>query len=399
MKILLVNKYLYPRGGAENYTLNLGALLQEKGHEAEYFGMADERNTVGNSVGEEVSPMDFSAGVMRNLHAPFRIVYNAEAARKLTRVLDAFAPDVVHLNNIQFHLTPSVILAADRYRRRTGRNMKIVCTAHDYQLVCPSHGLFDGQYRLCEKCLGGKYISCIAGKCVKGSYAKSLLAALDSALWHRSRAYECMDAILCCSAFLKEKLDTDARLRERTVTLHNFAKAYSREQTEKGDYVLQFGHLSREKGTCTLLEAARKMPSVHFLFAGTGEAVPEILDLPNGEYAGFLTGTALEKLVRRARVTVYPSQWPENCPLSVIESISLGTPVIASRMGGIPELIREGVTGELFEAGNAAQLEGLLRKLLDTPGLLEQYEENCHASGFETPESYYKKLMKVYEGL
>lgn len=400
MKILLVNKYLYPRGGAESYTLALGRLLRERGHETEFFGMADSRNGVGNRLGAEVSRLDFSEGMLRNLHAPFRIVYNGEAARKLNRVLEAFQPDVLHLNNIQFHLTPSVILAADRYRRRTGKKLKIVYTAHDYQLVCPGHGLFDGHYRLCEKCLGGSYLHCVAGKCVKGSRLKSALAALDGAVWRYSRAYKCIDRIICCSAFLKEKLDTNPVLREKTVVLHNFSEEFSEEKAEKGNYVLQFGHLSREKGTYTLLEAAKRMPSVRFAFAGRGEAVSEIEKLPNADYVGFQTGKELETLVRRAKLTVYPSQWPENCPLSVIESISLGTPVVASRIGGIPELVRSGETGELFEAGNAVQLEALLRRLLEKPGLLARYEENCGPSGFETRESYYRKLMKyAYEGL
>lgn len=399
MKILLVNKFLYPKGGAENYTLNLGQLLREKGHEVEYFGMADERNVAGNRLGAEVSAMDFSKGVLHNLHAPFRIIYNAEAAGQLAKVLEAFQPDVVHLNNIQFHLTPSVILAADSHRRKTGRRVKIVSTAHDYQMVCPSHGLFDGQYRLCEKCLGGNYLHCAAGKCVKGSYLKSLLAALDGAVWRNSRAYRSIDAIICCSAFLKEKLDTNPALREKTLVLHNFSKEFPEERAEKGNYVLQFGHLSREKGTYTLLEAVKGLPEVEFVFAGAGEAVPKLRELPNARYVGFLTGQALEDLVRRAKLTVYPSQWPENCPLSVIESISLGTPVVAGRIGGIPELVREGENGELFEAGNAAQLENILRKLLETPGLLARYEENCGPSGFETRESYYRKLMSIYEGI
>ena len=118
MKILLVNKYLYPKGGAETYVLNLGSYLTGLGHEVQYFGMADPRNVVGNRLGLAVSPLDFSTGVMKNLHAPFRMIYSAEAAGKLTRVLRDFQPEVVHVNNIHYHLTPSVLLAADRHRRK-----------------------------------------------------------------------------------------------------------------------------------------------------------------------------------------------------------------------------------------------------------------------------------------
>lgn len=396
MRILLVNKFLYPKGGAETYVLGLGKLLGDKGHEVEYFGMESRDNVVGNTTGSYVSRLDFSAGILRNLHAPLRVIYNAEARRKLRRVLEGFQPDVVHLNNIQFHLTPSVILEADKYRRETGRQVKILCTAHDYQLVCPSHGLFDGGHRVCEKCLGGNYLHCVRGRCVKGSYLKSLLAAADAFFWKANRAYGCIDTILCCSAFLKSKLDVRARFREKTVLLPNFVQPPRREPVEKGDYVLQFGHLSRDKGTYTLLEAAKHMPHVRFLFAGFGEAEKAIEHVPNAVYVGFLTGSDLEMLVRRAQVTVYPSEWYENCPLSVMESISLGTPVIGTRMGGIPELIREGETGELFEAGNTAELVKKLRYLLETPGILEQYAENSKTAFFETPDSYYAKLMGIY---
>lgn len=399
MKILLVNKYLYPKGGAEIYTLNLGALLEEQGHQVAYFGMEDPSNRVTNPLGIQVKAMDFSSGMLRNLHAPFRMIYNVRAAGQMRLLLEDFRPDVVHFNNIQYHLTPSVILSVDRYRRETGRAVRILSTAHDYQMVCPNHGIFDGKGRPCEKCTGGNYLHCVSGKCVKGSYLKSLLGALDSWVWGRSRAYGCIDTIICCSAYLKEKLDNNPVLKQKTRVIHNFSGAVTHKRKEKGNYVLLFGHLSREKGAYTLLEAAKRMNTVPFVFAGIGEAVAEIEKVPNARYAGFLTGEALEDLVARAKVTVYPSLWPENCPLSVIESISLGTPVVASRMGGIPELIREGENGELFEAGNVAELEEILCRLLKTPALLARYEDGCHASGFETPESYVRKLMEYYEGL
>ena len=399
MKILLANKYLYPKGGAETYVLSLGEYLTELGHEVQYFGMEDARNAAGNRLGLGVSPLDFSRGVLKNLHAPFRMLYSREAERKMGHVLRDFQPDAVHFNNIHYHLTPSVILAADRYRRETGKPMKILYTAHDYQLVCPGHGLFDGNYRLCEDCLGGSFRHCIHRKCVKGSCIKSALAALAAWCWRGSAAYAAIDTIICCSAYLKEKLDTDPAFREKTVVLRNFASLFPEKTAEKGDYVLMFGHLSRQKGAYTLLEAARRMPETTFVFAGTGEAVEAIRKQPNCRYAGFLIGPALHGLVARARVTVYPSQWPENCPLSVIESISLGTPVVGAGIGGIPELIRPGETGELFPPGDVDALEATLRNLLENPEKLAGYTKNCGPAGFETRETYVRKLRNYYEGL
>lgn len=396
MKILMVNKFLYPKGGAETYVLKLGRILQDRGHEVQYFGMRHPENVVGNDADAYTDPMDLRQSAARNLTAPFRIIYSAQARREIRRVLDSFRPDVVHLNNIQFYLTPSIILETKRYMDDTGRRVRIVYTAHDYQLICPSHGLFDSEIRICEKCLGGSYIPCLKTKCVKNSRAKSLLGMLDAYFWKWSRAYSYVDAIICCSEFLKGKLDTQERFRSKTVALHNFVDEVEQEEVRKEGYVLEFGHLSRDKGTLTLLEAARRMPRVRFVFAGYGEAEEAIRRLPNAEYVGFKTGRELELLIRKAAVSVYPSEWYENCPFSVIESQMYGTPVIGSRMGGIPELVDEGVTGELFEAGNAGQLEEKLRKLLENPGLLEEYRRNCLQKEFETPESYYRKLMNIY---
>ena len=398
MKILMVNKFLYRKGGAETYTLQLGELLKKNGNEIQYFGLENKKNIVGNSVNAYVSDMDFATGILRNIKAPFRIIYSFEARRKISKVLNDFQPDVVHLNNIQFHLTPSIILEIEKYRNNTGRKVKIVYTAHDYQLICPSHGLFDSDIQVCEKCLSGNYTYCLRTKCVKNSFSKSLLGMLDAYFWKYNKAYSYIDTIVCCSEFLKKKLDTQERFRDKTVAIHNFVDQVEIISVEKENYILQFGHLSKDKGTNTLLEVARKIPNTRFVFAGYGEAVRDIERVSNAEYVGFKTGKELEMLVRKAAMSVYPSEWYENCPFSVIESQMYLTPVIGSRMGGIPELIREGETGELFEAGNADDLENKIKKLLYSPELLSKYIDQCRNLKIETSESYYKKLMKIYVG-
>lgn len=395
MKILMVNKFLYPKGGAETYILKLGKILVDHGHEVQYFGLQNEKNTVGNTADAYVSDLDFSTGIRGNLLAPMRIIYSAEARRKIRTVLHQFRPDVVHLNNIQFHLTPSIILETERYRKKTGHPVKIVYTAHDYQLICPSHGLFDTNIQVCEKCLGGNYTHCLRTRCVKNSRMKSLLGMLDAYFWKWNPAYSYIDTIVCCSRFLKSKLDVQQRFKSKTVALHNFVDIVPAAEVEKEGYVLEFGHLCRDKGTLTLLEAAKRMPETRFVFAGYGAAEAEIAKVPNAEFVGFKTGKELEMLIRKAAISVYPSEWYENCPFSVIESQMYGTPVIGSRMGGIPELITEGITGELFEAGNVDALEAAIRKLL-APGVAKDYCRGCLEAEFETPDSYYEKLMTIY---
>ncbi len=397
MRVLLVNKFLYPKGGAETYVFKLGEMLEAKGHEVEYFGLENEKNIVGNSAGAYVSDMDFSKGVSKNLTAPFRIIYSNEARRKLRKVLRDFKPDIVHLNNIQFHLTPSIIIEANKFRRKTKSDLKIIYTAHDYQLICPSHGLFDREIRVCEKCLGGNYTHCLRTKCVKGSFMKSLLGMMDAYIWKISKAYSYIDTIICPSRFLKDKLDTQKRFADKTIALHNFIEDRTGDITEKDNYILEFGHLSRDKGTNTLLEVAKRMPDEKFVFAGYGAAVEDMKDIPNTEYVGFKTGDELSNLIRRAKCSVYPSEWYENCPFSVIESQMFRTPVICSRMGGIPELLQENKTGLLFEAGNADDLKEKLEYFLYTPDVAESFTRNCKDVVFETPETYYNKLIQIYE--
>lgn len=396
MKVLLVNKFLYPKGGAETYVFQLGGILTAHGHAVQYFGLDNEKNIVGNNAGAYVSNIDFNAGVRRNLAAPFRIIYSVEARKKIRQALTDFEPDIVHLNNIQFHLTPSIILEIEKYRQRTGRNVRIIYTAHDYQLICPSHGLFDTEIKICEKCLAGNYTYCFRTKCMKNSIVKSLLATFDAYWWKYSKAYYYIDKIICPSYFLKRKLDTQKRFFEKTTVLHNFIEPQKTAKVEKENYVLEFGHLSRDKGTLTLLEVAKRMPNVRFVFAGYGEAVEDIKQISNAEYVGFQTGEALKQLIQKAKCSVYPSECYENCPFSVIESQMYLTPVIGSRMGGIPELVRGGETGLLFEAGNADDLEGKIRYLLETPGVLENYTDNCRRAAFETPDTYYQKLLQIY---
>ncbi len=396
MKVLLVNKFLYPKGGSETYMFKLGQTLEKFGHSVQYFGLDNEKNTVGNNVGAYVTDMDFATGIKKNLTAPFRIVYSREARRKIKQVLYDFEPDVVHMNNIQFHLTPSMMLEIEKYRKKTKKHVKIIYTAHDYQLICPSHGLFDSDIKICEKCLGGNYTHCLRTKCMKNSRMKSLLATLDAYYWKLSKAYSYIDTIVCPSEFLKSKLDTQKRFADKTVALHNFIEPREAGEPIVGDYVLEFGHLSRDKGTNTLLEVAKRMPETRFVFAGYGKAVDDMKDVPNAEYVGFKTGEELQGLIAGAAVSVYPSEWYENCPFSVIESQMYLTPVIASRMGGIPELVQEGKTGELFEAGNADDLERKIRKLVDDRSVLTEYTHNCCGVFFETPESYYNELMRFY---
>ena len=390
MKILMINKFLYPNGGSETYIFKLGAYLQSQGHSVEYFGMEHEGRVVGNRVGAYTASMDFHGGSgLGKLLYPIKTIYSAEARRKIRRVLEDFQPDVCHLNNFNYQLTPSIIQEIRKWERQSGRRCRILYTAHDYQLVCPNHMCRNGEEN-CEKCLGGHFGNCVKGRCIHGSLAKSLIGAAEGFFWKWMGVYRQIDTIICCSHFMKTKLDTDPVLAEKTVVLHNFVDRVEPKAARKKDYVLYFGRYSKEKGIETLVKAAKALPEIPFVFAGSGPLEGLLGDVPNIKNVGFQTGQALETLIREARFTVYPSEWYENCPFSVMESQMYGTPVLGADIGGIPELIQ---MGELFESGNLGELVEKIGKLWRNCIEVKTGATYCTEQGFDDLEVYVRRYL------
>lgn len=400
MKILMINKFLYPNGGSETYIFKLGKYLESQGHEVQFFGMEHEGRCVGNAVNAYTSDMDFHDGSkLSKLTYPIKTIYSKEARVQLRKVLDDFKPDVCHLNNFNYQLTPSMILEIVKWRKDTGKDCRIVFTAHDYQLICPNHMCNNpNTHENCEKCLGGKFINCTKGKCIHGSTAKSAVGTMEAEFWKLKGTYKYIDTMICCSKFMKSKLDSNPLFAKKTVAMHNFIDKVEWKETPKKDYVLYFGRFSEEKGIGTLIKVCRELPDVKFIFAGTGPLEDSIKNIPNIENVGFKTGEELEKLIREARFSVYPSEWYENCPFSVMESQMYGTPVLGADIGGIPELIQVGRTGELFESGNAVDLKNKIQTMWNDKQLLDGYSENCKDIKFSTIDEYCKKLIRIYNG-
>lgn len=400
MKILMVNKFLHPNGGSETYIFKLGDYLKSKGHDVEYFGMEHDGRIVGNSVGAYTSDMDFHGGSkLAKLTYPLKTIYSIEARKKIRLVLDDFKPDVVHLNNFNYQLTPSIILEVNKWRKQNKRKCRIVFTAHDYQIVCPNHMLYNlNTNTVCDKCIGGKFINCVKGKCIHGSTAKSLIGTLEASCWNAGGVYKLIDEIVCCSNFMKTKLDTNPVLASKTVAIHNFISGVEEKDTIKKDYVLYFGRFSVEKGIKTLIDVCKQLPQIHFVFAGGGPLESETENVSNIENVGFQEGESLEKLIREARFSIYPSVSYENCPFSVIESQMYGTPVLGADIGGIPELIEAGKTGVLFESGNGQELKQKIEYLWNNADICDEYSKNCRNAKFDSIDDYYKKIMKVYQG-
>lgn len=399
MKVLMINKFLYPNGGSETYIFKIGEQLQKQGHEVQYFGMEHQGRCVSNHVEAYTSDMDFHNGsIVGKLTYPIKTIYSSEARRKIRLVLDDFQPDVCHINNFNYQLTPSIILEIQKWRRQKGHECKIIFTAHDYQLICPNHMLNNpNTHENCERCIGGKYFNCMKGKCIHGSTAKSAIGTMEATFWRLNGVYKYIDSIICCSKYMKKKMDTNPCFAKKTIALHNFIDKVEWRKVNKKGYVLYFGRFSEEKGIATLIRVCKELPNISFIFAGTGPLESEIRGVNNIRNVGFVKGSELEQLIREARFSVYPSEWYENCPFSVMESQMFGTPVLGADIGGIPELIQEGKTGELFKSGSAPELKKQIEKLWKDQKLIDQYSLNCKNISFDTTIEYCKKLIKIYK--
>lgn len=399
MRILMINKFLYPNGGSETYIFKLGDYLKSQGHEVQYFGMEHEGRCVGNAIDAYTSNMDFHEGCkLAKLTYPLKTIYSSEARKKIRLVLDDFKPEVCHLNNFNYQLTPSIILEIQEWRKE-GHKCRIVFTAHDYQLICPNHQLRNPNTgENCEKCLDGHFLNCTKSKCIHGSTAKSIIGTAEAVFWKMKGTYKYIDSIICCSEFLKKKMDSNPLFARKTVALHNFVDRVEWKEVEKKDYVLYFGRYSEEKGINTLLEACKELPEVQFIFAGIGPLEDKVNALPNVRNVGFQTGDVLDTLIREARFSMCPSEVYENCPFSVMESQQRGTPVVGTRMGGIPELIEDGVDGRLFESKNVEALVKIIKDLWNNPKKIESYAETCLNLQRDILPVYCDKLLPIYSG-
>lgn len=399
----MVNKFLYPNGGSETYMIKLGSYLESLGHDVQYFGMYDEKNVVGNEYGAYVPNIDFHSAddnVLKKLKIGIETLYSKTACTEIRKVLDAFKPDIVHMNNINFQLTPAII-----YEIRKS-SIPIVQTIHDVQIACPCHRFYiEHKKQICEQCEGGRYWHCLKNKCLQNSASKSLLATLESYYYHVRNTYNLVDLYICPSKFVAEKIIKAGVAKGHIKVIYNFADRVTNVQPvlKKSKYALYFGRFSKEKGIMSLLDACATMPEVRLIVAGKGPLEDYVEEqankLPNVDYIGFKTGKELQEIIAGAAFSIYPSEWYENCPLSVIESQTLGTPVIGSDLGGTKELIQHEKTGLIFKGCDTEALKKAIIALWNDDDKIFKMSKQCSNVSQNILEDYAESMLDIYRAL
>lgn len=400
MKILMVNKFYYIKGGSETYYFELKRLLESKGHTVIDFSMKDEKNFVSPYSNYFVENVDYNnkEGIFSRIKAAADIIYSFESKRKFERLVNEVKPDCIHLHIFQHQISPSILDVIKKYHIPT------IYTAHDLKMLCLNYKMMH-HGKLCEQCRGGKYFYCVLNKCVKDSYLKSCVNVVEGYVHRWRHSYDAINVIITPSLFYKKIFEKFGINCNRVIHIPNFIDFNKHEiefSEDRENYYLYYGRLSKEKGIMTLIKAVENL-NVQLKIAGTGPLEEDVRQyvadkkISNIMFLGFKTGKDLSNIVGNAKAIILPSEWYENGPYSAIEALQLGRPIIGADIGGIPELIDN--NGYLFKSRNIDSLKDAILKLekLDNEqyGVFKDNSLNLFERNY-TNEKHYRLLKEAY---
>ncbi|MBE0427551.1 MAG: glycosyltransferase family 4 protein [Nitrospirae bacterium] len=402
MKILIAHNWYFVGGGADRVFFETAKLLEEHGHEVIPFSMKDSRNY--DSVYKEyfVDEIDYSRikPSPGNLKTALNMIYSFEAKKKIDALIQKTKPDIAHLHNIYGRLTPSILYATKKNK------IPAVMTLHDYKLICPAYDMTSNG-KPCERCKGGRFYNAFIRKCVKESYLASLVYATESFVHSLLRTYEKnISYFIAPSLFLKNKMIEFGVPEKKIEYIPNFINGkvdYS--SNTKDDYFLYIGKLLHMKGVLTLLRAVKDIKKSNLYIAGDGELRRELEGyakknkMNNTKFLGHLGREEIFKVLSGTRFVVLPTECYENAPLAVLEAFVFGKPVIGANIGGIPEMVVDGETGLLFEAGNVKDLREKIDYLLSDPERISEMGKKARDKIQKeyNPELHYQRLMELYK--
>jgi glycosyltransferase involved in cell wall biosynthesis len=366
MIILHIHKFFDYRGGAEQYLHRLMEKQARAGHEVHVLSTRSPENAKTEDAKYFVRRFDFTRfeGWRRDLQKGTAFLWNREARRAAGRMIAEIKPDVIHLHNVYHHLSSSILASV----RASG--VPCVQTLHDFKLACPNYSMFT-QGSPCERCKGGRYWNAVFHRCLFPSAAANALAAAEMGMTKLQQSYErTVRAFICLSVFLRDKMIEWGEPASKFVMLPNAAEAAPFPAQGGGGYILYVGRLTSGKGAETLIRASARVPAMPLRIAGTGPEEERFRHLARSLHAahitfhGFVKQKGLADLRARAEAVAIPSVQYENSPLTVLEALGQGVPALASKNGGIPELMDDGVEGLFAVPGDVDAWTALLKTFL-----------------------------------
>lgn len=392
MKLLAIHNYYQQAGGERvSYEAQMALLRAHKHQIIQY-----------NRFSSEIEQYNFS----QKLKFFLSTVYSLKTYKEITKLLKQERPQIAHVHNVFPLISPSIYWALH------DAGIPIVQTIYNFRFLCPN-GLFYINGQICERCKKGNTVHAVRFRCFRNSRLLSALYAFTIGLHRRLGTFNLIDAFIVPADFTGNKLvEGGITVSENIHTIKYILPDDVISRTEahvssKEPYVVYIGRLSPEKGIWTLLEAFESFNGLKLKILGEGPLLEPIRLWIKQNHArhidtfGFVSGSTKWEILRKAIATVVPSEWYENSPFSVLESLAAGTLVIGSNVGSMPEIVEDKVTGLLFRAGDS----GDLRRKLEWVG--SNFEKSTQMglnaqNKFQiqhTPTGYYNQLMSLYSAL
>ncbi|MCK4322721.1 glycosyltransferase family 4 protein [candidate division WOR-3 bacterium] len=405
MKFLIVNTFHYYRGGDCTYTFNVSKLLKEMGdHRVVHFAMKHPLNLPSEyseffvpeiDLVEELAKKSIKSGIK----VLKRVIYSIVSKKQLSKLLDKYPVNIAQIHNIHGHITPSIFHVLKK------RNIPIIWRLSDYFLLCPN-STFYSKNRVCEECKGKRFYNVIIKKCRKNSYAACVMVMFEEYIHRLIGLLKLVDYFIAPSNFLRNKMIEYGFPPYKVIHIPTFIETKNiKVSSEADNYFLYSGRLSYEKGLKTLIKSMSLNTSSKLLLAGDGPLRPELEKAAKKiasnkiKFLGHVGREKMEEFIAGASFVVLPSEWYENLPNSILEAFASGKPVVGSRIGGIPELVRDGETGLLFEPGNSNDLAEKMQWMIKHPKERQEMGQRARELVEKEYNSklHYKRLMKVYK--
>lgn len=387
-------------GGSDRVLFDEMELLQSQGHEVIPFCASSSKNEP--SKWSEFFPAAASFD-SPGLSDVAKYVFSRAAQVKLKSLLDVVRPDLAHLHIYYGKLTASILSPLSE------RGIPIVQTLHEYKVVCPVYTLTSNG-RACNECSGFDFYNVILNRCNRGSLSRSIVSCVESYVSYLLGSVKRIDHFVAVSDYLREKVVSMGIPASKVTTVHNFVEFESLVPNyEVGSHFVYFGRIEKNKGVWTLIKAFEKLPQLKLTIVGEGGELRAIKEycvnskggLKNISFLGFLNRNELRPILQSAVCIIVPSVWDETFGLTAAEALAYGKPVIASRIGGIPEVLSEGEDSLLVTPGSVDELISAVEHLSIRPALAvemgRQGRKNVEAKF--SKEKHYEKLLSVYEGV
>lgn len=407
MKVLVINSRYFLSAGPEKYMFGLQKLLEDAGHEFIPFSVKNSANEKTEFEGMFAEPIGGGDKVYYNEYRKTpktvyqileRQFYSFHVRKRLKDLIRETKPDIAYILHHFNKLSPSVIDACK------SEGLPVVLRISDFFLVCPeAHMYRDGP---CEECIHHSLWRCVRYKCIKGSRMGSLVKASSTLLHRKLGIYQKVDRVIVPSSFTMEKL-TYVLPRERMLNLPTFVLTTEKLNRKLGKYLLFVGRIEENKGVMLAIQAVEGTKHQLKIVGKSSTGYDKVLKdyikkkkINNVELLGAKFKDDLAKLYRECRAVILPSLWYENMPNVALEAKIFSRPLIATRLGSLPDLVNHGKSGFLF-APYIEELKGYITQIFEDDDLCRSMCEESYNEAKTTysPDHHFHMLMEVFKSL